>query len=76
MKKSILKILAITFLLLALSATGWSQPPQPPAHGQSTNQPSGGAGAPIGDGIFLLLAFSTAYSLRKVYNAQQEEDES
>lgn len=75
MKKSILKIVATAFLLIVMSTAGWSQPPLPASHGESGDTPTGG-GAPIGDGMFLLLAFSAAYSARKIYSARQEEDES
>ena len=76
MKKSILKIVTTAFLLIAMNTAGWSQPPPPAAHGESGNAPAGGGGAPIGDGMFLLLAMSAAYSARKIYSARREEDES
>lgn len=75
MKKFILQIALTTFLLTNLHAPVWSQPSPPPNHNESRDQPTGG-GAPIGDGMFLLLAFSAAYSARKVYGARQEEKDS
>ena len=78
MKEIILKVWVLTFLLFVIVASAKSQPPPPSAtHGLSSNQPSGGgSGAPIGDGMFLLIALSAAYSARKVYSARREEDES
>ena len=67
----------IFFLALIVSVSpAMADPPLPPAqHGNSGNQPADG-GAPIGDGMFLLIALSAAYSARKVYGARREEDES
>ena len=77
MKEIILKVWVLTFLLFVIVASAKSQPPPPPAtHGLSSNQPSGGgSGAPIGDGMFLLIALSAAYGTKKAYTAKHKETE-
>ena len=76
--KNITKLTKAT-LILALFF-GWNLvamaqgPPPPPAggHGQSGNQPGGGA--PIGSGIALLLSLGAAWGGKKVYTAFQEKE--
>lgn len=67
----------IFFLALIVSVSpAMADPPFPPAqHGNSGNQPTDG-GAPIGDGMFLLIALSAAYGTRKIYKSHHEEEES
>ena len=67
-------IFFLTFFVAVSPAI--ADPPFPPAqHGNGGNQPAGG-GAPIGDGMFLLLALSAAYGTRKAYKSHHEEEES
>ena len=68
----ITKLLTITLLTfnlitinpLSSSAQNGDPPPPPGEHGQNGNQVPGG-GAPIGDGLLLLVAMGTAYGLKK-----------
>ena len=76
MKKIVIRISVITFLLLTSLSPVWSQPLPPPAHGEAGDQPLGGSGAPIGDGMFLLLALSAVYGTRKALKTRHDEDES
>jgi hypothetical protein len=69
----------IAFILLILLTTihtiSIAQPPPPPpngGHGIGTNSPPGG-GAPVGDGMFLLLGFASFYGLKKVYNISSKQ---
>jgi len=59
-------------LLLNINLIGIAQPPPPPPggeHGQGSNSPPGsGAGAPIGDGMFILLGLAGLYGGKKVYD--------
>ncbi len=57
-------ITLITINPLTSSAQNGDPPPPPGEHGQNGNQVPGG-GAPIGDGLLLLVAMGTAYGLRK-----------
>jgi len=57
-------IFLLTFIPLSSSAQNGDPPPPPGEHGQNGNQIPGG-GAPIGDGLLVLVAMGTAYGLRK-----------
>jgi len=61
---ALLTINLITINPLSSSAQNGDPPPPPGEHGQNGNQVPGG-GAPIGDGLLLLVAMGTVYSLRK-----------
>jgi hypothetical protein len=72
MKKYLLFFSLSFALLLGVSNSyGQSAPPPPDAHGQSTNQISGGS-APIGGGLFILLGLGAAYSGKKLYDYRKE----
>jgi hypothetical protein len=74
MKTIILRTLVITaFLLIGNGLLAQVPPPPPGDHGESGNQPGGGA--PIGSGIGILLALGAAYGGRKVYKAFKNQDE-
>lgn len=60
-KKTVLLVILVFILLLTATA----QPPPPTDHGEEDNQPA----APIGSGIFILLALAGAYGAKKVYDA-------
>jgi len=50
-----------------------AQPPLPPTNGETEGRIAG-AGAPVGSGIFILLALSVAYGARKVYTLSETKD--
>lgn len=57
----------LTTLILLLGAGAFAQgPPEPPGHGQVTDQDVGGS-APIGGGLAILLGLGAAYGGRKMY---------
>lgn len=63
MKKFIISAAVILALFFGNAIYGQ---PEPPGHGEGTNQtPPGGGGAPIGEGIALLTAMGVAYGYRK-----------
>jgi hypothetical protein len=65
MKTNMSKLFLLTAFLL-LSFGLMAQPPHPPSqHSQTGNQAP--AGAPVGNGTFLLLALAAAYGGRKMY---------
>lgn len=61
---TLLITIGITILPLSSRAQNGDPPPPPGEHGENGNQIPGG-GAPVGDGLFILLAMGTVYSLRK-----------
>lgn len=75
MKKSIKITFGILILLLMLNfATpvyAGSPPPPPDTHGEGGNVPGGGA--PIGEGLILLVAMGAAYGYKK-WSAVKEEE--
>lgn len=76
MKKSYYRALSIMIIVILLFSTYnvfASDPPEPPGggHGQGGDLPPGGS-APVGSGTFLLLAFSTLYAVKKVYNLKNK----
>jgi hypothetical protein len=58
-------ILLFTLMVLCVSPVVAQNPPPPPPppHGQSGNVPGGGA--PIGEGLIMLVALGAAYGWRK-----------
>jgi len=66
MKKYITTSFSVFLLLMLLTfATPVSaqDPPPPPGHGESGNIPGGGA--PIGEGLIMLVALGAAYGYKK-----------
>ena len=64
----ILPAFILIALFISIHTVSFAQPPPPPpggGHGQGGNQPPG-AGAPIGDGMFLLIGLAGLYGGRKV----------
>lgn len=78
MKKNIKKLMLMTgfvlvgFTMLAQPPAG---PPPPPSggHGQTGNQPGGGA--PLGSGLAILLSLGAAYGGKKIYDMRKKLDE-
>ena len=58
-----LKILTIAAFLVIAPLLIFAQPPSEPPHPGDPGQPGGGTpvGAPIGDGVFILLTLAVAY---------------
>jgi hypothetical protein len=69
----IFKTLSVLALLFSIHTVSLSQPPPPPpsvGHGAAGNNPPG-AGAPIGEGMFLLIGLAGLYGGRKVYDLRK-----
>ena len=62
----------LLFLLLtfATPVLAGSPPPPPPGHGTTGNVPGGGA--PIGEGLFILVAMGAAYGFKKWKSKDKE----
>ncbi len=75
--KKILPVATFVLLMLAYSGTVLAQVPDPPGGGgtgDNTGQnQTGGSGAPIGGGVFILLGLTAAYGTRKVLALNDEE---
>jgi len=74
MKKYIVSSLSLVLLVLLLNfatpATAQDPPPPPPNHGSGGNVPGGGA--PIGEGLIILVALGAAYGYKK-WTGREEE---
>jgi len=74
--RKIINILTVSLMLsivLFFSNAIFAQtqaPPPPQTHGVSGNVPGGGA--PVGEGIVLLITLGAAYGARKVYNLRRK----
>jgi hypothetical protein len=69
-KTSISLFLLLFILTFATPVMAGSPPPPPPAHGNGGNVPGGGA--PIGEGLIILVALGAAYGYKK-WNGKKEE---
>ncbi len=69
---TLLTIILIAFVPITSSAQNGDPPPPPSEHGQNGNQVPGG-GAPIGDGLLMLLAMGTVYGLRKRITGKKKQ---
>lgn len=70
----ILKTYLALSLLISIHAVSFAQPPPPPpsVHGTADNAPpGGGAGAPIGEGMFLLIGLAGMYAGKKMYDLRK-----
>ena len=74
MKKYITTFLSLFLLLVLLNfatpVSAGAPPPPPPDHGSGGNVPGGGA--PIGEGLIILVALGAAYGYKK-WNDKSEE---
>ncbi len=69
-----ISILLLIFLLNGLGtgpASAQDPPPPPPDHGLTGNQQGGGA--PVGGGLFILIALGAGYGARKWYGRHKRE---
>jgi len=65
--------LLVLFIVLNFATPIYAQdppPPPPPSHGEGGNVPGGGA--PIGEGMVILVALGAAYGWKR-YQAAKEE---
>jgi hypothetical protein len=71
-KKIILFVAMLLYVCIAEIAYSQPHPPPPPSggHDNSGNQPSGGA--PIGDGMLILIALGSAYAAKKNITMRKE----
>ena len=69
-----LAVLTIAFFMLTAIPVFADDPPPPPPleHGQNGNQPPGG-GAPIGEGLAILLTMGAAYGYKKFKQAKKDD---
>ena len=74
MKRNLNRLILAVFLF-AQPFILWAQtPPDPPGGSPGTGGPGTvGSGAPIGDGVFILLALAMAYTARKIYIMRTEK---
>ncbi len=75
MKKYITTSLSlfVLFMLLTFATPVSAQdppPPPPPGHGEGGNVPGGGA--PIGEGLIILVAMGAAYGYKKWTDREEE----
>ena len=67
--------LLIFILLLSINQYGLAQTPPPPppngGHGLSGSQAPSDSGAPIGDGMFILIGLAGSYAGKKIYNQKK-----
>jgi hypothetical protein len=68
MKKTFLKILLFSFLLISAQQLLAQGPPDPPSDPSAGGNEVVGGGAPIGNGLTLLLSLGALYAIRKFYN--------
>ena len=71
--KSLLMIAVLIICIGPMSLFSQDVPPPPPGggHGAATNQ-EGGRGAPIGGGLFILLAMGSGYGAYKIYQKKKK----
>jgi hypothetical protein len=77
MKKIIINLVVISFLILVpVFAATASAPPPPPPGGPTPGEdaPIGGT-VPIGSGIVMLITMGAAYGAKKVYDARKKLQE-
>lgn len=75
MNMRILKTI-VTALLLTFSIQSWAgNPPGPPSnHGSSNDESPSGGGAPIGEGLGILLLLAGAYGSNKWFLQKSSEE--
>jgi|AntAceMinimDraft_9_1070365.scaffolds.fasta_scaffold00233_20 hypothetical protein len=70
--KNIKKIVLSIILVLAVSIAFADVGPPDPGSNPGSEPPLGG-GAPLGEGLFILIGLGAAYGARKIYNMKKEE---
>ena len=73
-KLQLLKSIIALTLFISINTFSVAQPPPPPpnlGHGSGGNNPPG-AGAPIGEGFYLLLGLAGMYGGKKVYDLRSQ----
>jgi len=71
--KILVKMLIVVLVTLTTTSSDvFAQvpPPPPPGHGSTGNQPGGNA--PIGGGLFILMALGAAYGGKKLYDRSKD----
>lgn len=70
MKKyfKILNTLLVLGLFFGIQTVSFSQPPPPASHAQSGDQGPVGGGAPIGEGVYILIGLAGLYAGKKIYD--------
>ncbi len=74
MKRNIKTFLIAAFLFLA-PLFMFAQAPPLPGETPENGQEVGGAGAPVGNGTFILLTLAAAFAIRKAYLLREEKAE-
>jgi hypothetical protein len=72
--QGVLRSIFIILFLLSINGVLYSQPGMPPGHGQNGNQGGGGM-APLGEGLFFLLAGALVYGIKKLRSEKKEKRE-
>jgi len=73
MKKNVLKIILTSFFfVLSFVVTAQTEPPDPGDNEENSSEALGGTAAPIGGGIFILMALGAAYAGKKGYTLYKE----
>jgi len=71
MKKQIILIAALFIFMLSGSVSAYADDPNPPVvpgtHGAAGNVP---VGAPVDDGIFILMILGIVYGAKKIYDGR------
>jgi hypothetical protein len=77
MKKAIIYLGAIVFILIAFALTiqAAGPPPPPPGGGPGGGEIPIGGSAPLGSGLILLLSMGAAYGAKKIYDARKRLEE-
>ena len=74
MKQSMALKTILAAFFLSCSLLSYAPPPPPPGdHGGGGDVPAGG-GAPLGEGIALLIGLASAWSARKLYQIKKSEN--
>lgn len=64
--KILFRIILVLSITIGVNSISIAQPPPPAGHGATGNAPPGG-GAPVGEGLFLLIGLAGLYAGKKVY---------
>ncbi|MDD3742237.1 MAG: hypothetical protein PHX54_01275 [Lentimicrobiaceae bacterium] len=72
MKKTFLKIFLFSFLFISVQQVLAQGPPEPPSNPSAGGNEVVGGGAPIGNGLTLLLSLGALYVFRKYYHLRSK----